>query len=108
MTGCAIAMLVLVGTGSLAVLGRRAGIAAAGAVAAAAIGIPPAAAIVSGGAGSELRAAWPAPIDEVRLGIDALSAFFVVPLLALGACCAVYGAHYLAHADRGRGGIPAA
>jgi hydrogenase-4 component B len=108
MTGCAIAMLVLVGTGALAVLGRRAGIAAAGAVAAAAIGIPPAAAIVAGGAASELRAAWPAPIDEVRLGIDALSAFFVVPLLGLGACCAVYGVHYLAHADRRRGGVPAA
>jgi formate hydrogenlyase subunit 3/multisubunit Na+/H+ antiporter MnhD subunit len=96
MTGCTIAMLVLAGTGLLALPARRGWVAVAGAIAAAGIGVPSAVAVLAGGAGSEIRISWAAPIDEVRLGLDALSAFFVVPLLVLGACCAVYGLHYLA------------
>ncbi|HEY0991275.1 MAG TPA: proton-conducting transporter membrane subunit, partial [Kofleriaceae bacterium] len=89
-------MLVLAGTGLLALPARRGWIAVAGAIAAAGIGVPAAVAALAGGAGSEIRVAWAPPIDEVRLGLDALSAFFVVPLLVLGACCAVYGVYYLA------------
>ena len=38
---------------------------------------------------------WAPPIDELRFGLDPLSAFFAVPLLVLGAICGVYGAFYL-------------
>lgn len=107
MTGCGIAVIVLIATGLLAAgARRRAGIAAAGAIAAAAIAIPAAVAVLAGGSADELRIAWAAPIDEVRLGLDPLSAFFAVPLLLLGASCAVYGAFYLAPARRA--GPPAA
>lgn len=101
MTACGIAVLVLVATGLVAAgARRRAGIAAAGAVAAAAIAIPAAVAVLAGGGVDELRIAWAAPIEDVRLGIDPLSAFFAVPLLVLGASCAVYGAFYLDRARR--------
>lgn len=107
MTECEIALLVLVGTGLIAVPGARwSRIAALGAVAAAAIAIPAAVAVLARGTAGEIAVAWAAPIDEVRLGIDPLSAFFVVPLLVLGACCAVYGAFYLDRARRP--GVPAA
>jgi hydrogenase-4 component B len=36
-----------------------------------------------------------APIDELRFGLDPISAFFIIPLCVLGAICAVYGAFYL-------------
>lgn len=107
MTALGIAVFVLAATGMLAVPGRRwPRIAAVGAIAAAAIGIPAAAAVISDGTASELHIAWAAPITEVRLGIDPLSAFFAVPLLVLGASCAVYGAFYLDPARRA--GPPAA
>ena len=100
-------MLVLVATGLVAIPGRYwPRIAAVGAIAAAAIGVPAAAAVIADGTAGDLRVAWAAPIAEVRLGIDPLSAFFVVPLLLLGASCAVYGAFYLAPARRT--GLPAA
>lgn len=111
MTACGIAVLVLVATGLVAAgARRRAGIAAVGAVAAAAIAIPAAVAALAGNGADEIRIAWAAPIDEVRLGLDPLSALFAVPLLALGASCAVYGAFYLApRTDRARrAGPPAA
>lgn len=111
MTACGIAVLVLVATGLVgAGARRRAGIAAAGAIAAAAIALPAAVAVLAGGGSDEVRIAWAAPIDEVRLGLDPLSALFAVPLLVLGASCAVYGAFYLAprvDGDR-RAGPPAA
>src|SRR5204863_9851696 len=39
--------------------------------------------------------AWPPPLRTITLGLDPLSAFFVLPVLVLGAACAVYGASYL-------------
>ncbi|TMQ27622.1 MAG: oxidoreductase, partial [Deltaproteobacteria bacterium] len=107
MTASAIALLVLVGTGVVASLVPRwPGIAAAGAIAAAALGIPAAVAVLGEGTAVEHRLAWAAPIDEVRIGLDPLSAMFALPLLALGAACAVYGVFYLDRARRP--GVPAA
>src|SRR5947207_1479954 len=96
MTACEIAALVLAGTGLLALCGSRmAWIAAAGAVAAAALGVPAAVAVLGDGRAQEVHFAWAAPVSEVRLGLDPLSAFFVIPLLVLGALCAAYGVRYL-------------
>jgi formate hydrogenlyase subunit 3/multisubunit Na+/H+ antiporter MnhD subunit len=50
---------------------------------------------------SELRAAWAIPGGALVVGIDALSAFFLVPLFALGALVALYGRAYLAAPDGG-------
>jgi formate hydrogenlyase subunit 3/multisubunit Na+/H+ antiporter MnhD subunit len=97
---CAIAVLVLAGSGlaALAATSRprlATRIAAVGAIAAAAIGVPAAIAAMSGAATTELQLAWPPPLRTLTLGLDPLSAFFVLPLLVLGAACAVYGAAYL-------------
>jgi len=110
MTYCAIAILVLAGSGvvALALTSRPAAasaIAAVGAITGAALAVPPAIAVMAGGAVGELRIAWPPPVAEVRLGLDPLSGFFIIPVLVLGAVCAVYGAFYL---DRRRSlGVPA-
>jgi formate hydrogenlyase subunit 3/multisubunit Na+/H+ antiporter MnhD subunit len=70
-------------------------IAAIGAVIAACVALPPAIAVLAGAAREEVSVAWAAPIEHLRFGIDALSAFFIVPLMLLGAVCAIYGAFYL-------------
>ena len=72
--------------------------ATAGAVAACAAGLVPAARSLAGAAPESLVLPWSAPLGSVHLGLDPLSAFFLVPLLALGALAAVYGRAYLAHA----------
>lgn len=110
MTGCAVAIVVLVGSGVIAlVLAARpvvAGVVAAvGAATAAALVVPPAIVALTGGGIGELHVAWPPPLGEIVLGLDPLTAFFAIPLLVLGAACAVYGAFYL---DRRRMlGVPA-
>ena len=42
-----------------------------------------------------MRSGWDLPGGTVHLGLDPLSAFFLVPLFGLGAVCAVYGAAYM-------------
>jgi hydrogenase-4 component B len=101
MTAVAIAVLVLVGTGVAASLvPRSAGLAAAGAIGAATLGIPAAIAVLGDGTASERHLAWAAPIHQIRIGLDPLSAMFALPLLVLGAACAVYGVFYLDRARR--------
>jgi len=68
------------------------------------LGVPAGIAVLSSAAPAELRLAWPPPLGAVTLGLDPLSAFFLLPLLVLGAACMVYGAAYL---DRRRSlGVP--
>ena len=99
MTGClvAIGVLVLSGLASL-VAGRRGRVpsvlGAAGAVIAAAFALPSTIASLGGAPPSEIVVEWAAPLDQIRLGLDPLSAFFVVPLVVLGATCGIYGAFY--------------
>ena len=38
---------------------------------------------------------WPLPGGTLSLGLDPLSAFFLIPIVGLGAVCAVYAAAYL-------------
>jgi hydrogenase-4 component B len=42
-----------------------------------------------------LRLPWQAPTQDLMLGMDPLSAFFLAPVLVLGALAAVYGRTYL-------------
>lgn len=97
---CAIAILILAGSGvaALAVTARpklATRIAAFGAIAAAGLGVPAAVLALWGGAAVDIELAWPPPLHSLTLGLDPLSAFFVLPVLVLGAACSVYGASYL-------------
>lgn len=68
---------------------------AAGVVAAAALALGPALSALAGAGALHARVAWSAPYGELSLGLDRLSAFFLVPLLAIAAAAAVYGRAYL-------------
>jgi formate hydrogenlyase subunit 3/multisubunit Na+/H+ antiporter MnhD subunit len=94
------AIAVLLVTGAAAVIASRwpkaaLRIGAAGAVAAAALALNPALHALRGQEGASLAFPWAVPGGELALGLDPLSGFFLVPLLVLGAVCAIYGASYL-------------
>jgi formate hydrogenlyase subunit 3/multisubunit Na+/H+ antiporter MnhD subunit len=95
---------VLVATGLLgAGLSRWArwatGVGAAGALAGCALGLGAALPALSGGELVE-RWRWTFPYGDLVLGLDRLSAFFLVPLFSLAAAAAVYGRSYLLHGKR--------
>lgn len=73
---------------------------AAAGVVAAALGIAGAVPHLLGAPSFEARLAVPLAFGEPTLGLDALSAFFLVPLFGLSALAAVYGPAYLAHSRR--------
>ncbi|MGE5049062.1 MAG: oxidoreductase, partial [Deltaproteobacteria bacterium] len=75
---------------------------AAGALLGCALGLWPALAALSG-AEPQMRWTWPAPYGELALGLDRLSAFFLVPVLVLSAIAALYGRGYLLGGKRRRG-----
>jgi len=100
MTGCLIAVAVLVGSAAVALFaGRRSrassAIAAIGCIVAAGFALPDAIVALAGAGPVEVAVTWAPPIETLRLGLDPLSAFFIVPLVLLGAVCGVYGAFYL-------------
>jgi formate hydrogenlyase subunit 3/multisubunit Na+/H+ antiporter MnhD subunit len=65
------------------------------------LGIVPAVKALAGGAPEALRLPWPVPFGSFAVELDALSAFFLIPILALSALAAVYGGPYLlAYRDR--------
>jgi formate hydrogenlyase subunit 3/multisubunit Na+/H+ antiporter MnhD subunit len=68
---------------------------AGGAVLGSALGLLPAVRVLLGGNLAPIDLPWSAPGGELSLGIDPLSAFFLVPIFALGAATAIYGAAYL-------------
>jgi len=98
-------LVVLIAAGALAALGSialvfaRAGVVATwGGAAACAAGIWAALGAL-GGPGAQRSMAWPVPGGHLVVGIDALSAFFLVPLFAIGTLVTIYGRAYMA--DRG-------
>jgi hydrogenase-4 component B len=98
--GCLIAVAVLVASAALSLVVGRSGraasrVSAGGAVLAAIAALPDAIASLAGARPAEMEVAWAAPIDQLRFGLDPLSAFFVIPLVVLGAVCAIYGTAYL-------------
>jgi formate hydrogenlyase subunit 3/multisubunit Na+/H+ antiporter MnhD subunit len=58
--------------------------------------------LVEGGSGGALALRWQVPYGWLRIGTDALSAFFLVPIFGLGALAALYGAGYLTTSRRER------
>jgi formate hydrogenlyase subunit 3/multisubunit Na+/H+ antiporter MnhD subunit len=75
---------------------RRAAVTGAfGAVAGCLAGLIPAACILWTGHGEEFRAAWPVPFGSFFIGIDSLSAFFLIPIFLLSALAAIFGAQYM-------------
>jgi formate hydrogenlyase subunit 3/multisubunit Na+/H+ antiporter MnhD subunit len=68
---------------------------AGGAVAGCLLGLIPTLRILLNGTPESLDVAWDAAHGAFRVEVDALSAFFLVPVLVLSALAAVYGGNYL-------------
>jgi len=66
-----------------------------------ALALVPTLRVLGGGPPWSLRLAWDAAHGDFSIGLDALSAFFLLPVLVLSALSAVYGGNYLL-AYRGR------
>ncbi|MBI2922677.1 MAG: hypothetical protein HYY18_16615 [Planctomycetes bacterium] len=73
---------------------------ALGAVVGCGLALAPAVGVLGTGVALESRLPWPMPGGSFRVEIDALSAFFLLPILALSALAAVYGTGYLRPAPR--------
>jgi hydrogenase-4 component B len=100
------ALVVLLASGAIALVANRrpnlaTAVGTAGAVLACGLGMVPVAQTLFGRQWSSLRLPWQAPTQDLLLGLDPLSAFFLAPVLVLGALCALYGRTYLlAYRDR--------
>ena len=92
--------LLLLALGILAVSGLaalwRPRLGVCGVVAACAIGLVPSVRVLLGGPTDSLRIAWNVPYGAFFVELDALSAFFLIPIFALSALTAIYGTEYLA------------
>ena len=100
MTLLAFALAVFVAGGAAALLATprprwatRFGV--GGAVLGSGLGLVPAVGVLCGREIPELDLPWSAPGGALALGIDPLSAFFLVPVLVVTAATAVYGGAYL-------------
>jgi hydrogenase-4 component B len=83
------------------------GLGAGGVVAGCLVGLVPAVRGALGGPVERLRVAWDIPYGAFALDLDPLSAFFLIPLLALSALAAMYGWEYLKPSRSHRGqGLP--
>ncbi|NNN07547.1 MAG: oxidoreductase, partial [Elusimicrobia bacterium] len=58
-------------------------------------GLLPAVWVLAGGSLSALRIPWAVPLGEFSLALDALSAFFLLPVFVIGLAAGVYGEGYL-------------
>ncbi|HVY60423.1 MAG TPA: proton-conducting transporter membrane subunit, partial [Planctomycetota bacterium] len=72
-------------------------IAAAGAVLGGGAALAVATGVLLGAAPVDLRLAWRLPLGELHLGVDPLSALFLVPVSLVGPVAAVYAIGYLEH-----------
>ena len=70
-------------------------IGAGGTVAGCALGLIPALDVLLQGTTHSLRCAWSMPCGSFFIELDALSAFFLIPVFLLSALAAVYGGRYL-------------
>src|SRR5262245_60695875 len=99
-----LSLAVLFGGGIAALLASRSpraasALGAGGAVLGAALGLVPAVLVLLGGPAPSLILPWSVPYGSFRLEADALSAFFLIPILGLTALSAVYGFGYLSSHD---------
>lgn len=68
---------------------------AGGAVLGCLVGLVPVLRVLLSGTPESLRLAWDASHGTFHVGVDALGAFFLLPVLGLSALAAVYGGNYL-------------
>ena len=104
MTLLLLALALFTGSGLVALFIKRDWVsvfAAGGVVAGGVLGAIPALRVLLGAPAEMLRWKWSIPFGEFAVELDALSAWFIVPVLLLSALAAVYGVEYLA-AWRGR------
>jgi formate hydrogenlyase subunit 3/multisubunit Na+/H+ antiporter MnhD subunit len=94
-----LALFVFFGTGVVALFGGSSRWAtftgAGGVVAGSLIGLASIAPVFLGGPTTVLRLPWEVPYGSFFIGLDALSAFFLLPIFLLSAAAAVYGSEYL-------------
>lgn len=84
------------GTAAAAMRGRPASIlGAAGSLLGGGLACIPALAVLVRGSACELRLPWSIPYGSFNIAIDGLSAFFLLPILAIPALAAAYGVSYL-------------
>ena len=101
MTLLLLALGVLLASGALAfAMSSRAPalssvVGAAGACGGCAAALVPTMRALLGGAPESMRAPWGVPLAAFVVEIDALSAFFLVPIFVLGGLAAVYGRAYM-------------
>jgi hydrogenase-4 component B len=95
-----LALVLMLASGVLALVVHRSprlttAIGMLGALLGCALAAPPVVRTILGHDVVTLRLPWQAPTQDLMLGMDPLSAFFLAPVLALGALAAVYGRTYL-------------
>ncbi len=73
-----------------------------GAVLGAVIGLVPATRVLLGAPAQAMWLGWEVPFGAFAVELDALSAFFLVPVLGLSALAAIYGGEYLLAHDEGQ------
>src|SRR5690349_7322435 len=100
-------LLLLLGGFAALILSRRSRAAhSAGqiaAVAGSALGLLAAIRILVSGEIERFSGAWPMPGGSFHLEIDAVSAFFLLPVFGLSIITGIYGRSYLVGGDGGRG-----
>jgi formate hydrogenlyase subunit 3/multisubunit Na+/H+ antiporter MnhD subunit len=102
-----ISLVLLFLSGLIAIVfGRRAGGMAhltgqIGAIAGSMLGLVAAIRVLATGEVQQISAAWPMPGGGIHLEIDALSAFFLLPVFGLSVITGLYGRSYLAHRGEG-------
>ena len=101
-----VALIILLASGAIALVANRrphlaTAVGTAGTVLACTLGMVPVGQTLLGHRWTALCLPWQEPTQDLILGLDPLSAFFLVPILVLGAIAALYGRTYLlAYRDR--------
>ncbi len=95
-----ISLALLCGTGLAAVIAGRSDriallLATGGSVLACSAGTAAALAALFRGERASIKAAWPLPVGQIHVSLDALSSFFLVCVFVVSGLSAVYGAGYL-------------
>ncbi|MBU4200225.1 MAG: hydrogenase [Verrucomicrobia bacterium] len=91
-------LLLLTGLGALLLQRRPRGAAVfgvSGTVAAAMLGLYPCLRVLLGGSAELMCLPWPVPGGAFAVGLDAVSAVFLIPVLFVAALSAIYGVEYL-------------
>lgn len=94
-----LALTIFLATGVVALLGQSSQwstvLGAGGVIVGSLIGLMAAIPVLFGGSDAALRVSWEVPYGSFFVGLDPLSAFFLLPIFVLSAVTALYGSEYL-------------